>query len=154
MNTIALLDAVKARHGLKSDYAAAELLGMTRSQISRYRNGQDFFGDEVAIKVASLLGEDPGLILLHVHAERAKDDTSRAVWRGLTARLKGGAVAAGVAMFCGGWTGGPDGGAIAAPLPGDQGQSVYYVKRLLRLIRLRLAKLNPATLTGFGLASA
>jgi len=140
MGTISLLDTLKARHGLASDYAAAKLLGITTAQVSRYRTGRDHFGDEISLRVAALLGEDPGAVLAQVHADRAKDPAARAAWLGLLARLRSGTVAAGVASLCF-FGGGPDGGAIAA-LPSCTSvpaASVSYVKWLLRL----LARLIP-----------
>lgn len=114
MKTVQLLDAVRAKHKLPSDYAAAGLLGLTRAQISRYRNGKDFFGDEVALRVAALLEADPAVIVADMHAERARDEQGRALWLGISERLRAAGVAAVVLLSLGFWTGGPDGGAYAS----------------------------------------
>lgn len=154
MSTVALLDAVKVRHGLGSDYAAASLLGLTRSQVSRYRSGKDYFGDEVALRVAALLGEDAAAVLADVHAERAKDEGTRAVWRGLAARLRGGAVAAGVGLVVG-FSGGPDALAAAPSPEGGAVGSLYIMSTRLRRLLQRLAHLvKPPIWAGPELASA
>jgi transcriptional regulator with XRE-family HTH domain len=86
--TIDWLDAAKAKHGL-SDYALAPLLGVSKAQMSRYRNGHDTLSDDVALKLADLLGMDPKAIIGCAHAERAKTDGARKFWErfGATAGL-------------------------------------------------------------------
>lgn len=87
MKTQEMLDAVKSRAGISSDYAAAQLLGVTRAQMSRYRNGKDYPGDDQAMKIADLLAIDAGFIVSCIHAERASTDTTRALWEGIARRL-------------------------------------------------------------------
>lgn len=96
MRTIALLDAVKARQKLPSDYAAAAALGLTRSQVSRYRTGLDFMSDEVAARAAALAGADPLVCIADCHAERAATPEAAALWRAMAKRLQ--AVAAVLAL--------------------------------------------------------
>lgn len=83
------IDAIKARHNLPSDYAAAKALGVTRSAVSKYRSGADSFADHVALRAASLLEIDPGEILIDCQMERAPDPATRAAWGALLARLGG-----------------------------------------------------------------
>lgn len=85
--TTEFLDAVKCLKELNSDYSLAPVLGITRSQVSRFRNGKDFLGDSTAIKIAELLEIDPAFVIACAHAERAKESTEKAVWQGLAARL-------------------------------------------------------------------
>lgn len=92
------LDAIKARHQLPSDYAAAKALGVTRTSVSRYRNGSDTFADTVAIRVAELLDMDPAEVLIDCQMERAPDPATRAAWGALLARLGG--HAAGFFLAC------------------------------------------------------
>lgn len=84
-STHEFLQAVKARHSVKSDYALAPLLGVTRASISRLQSGKDFMGDSTAIKVAKLLEIDARYVLACTHAERAKEETEKAVWQGFAA---------------------------------------------------------------------
>ncbi|MFM2450810.1 MAG: hypothetical protein RIS44_3260 [Pseudomonadota bacterium] len=131
MNTIELLDAVRTAKNLPSDYAAAAALGLTRSQVSKFRLGKCQMGDETAARAAELIGADPGAVLASMYAARARDDGTRALWRSVAERLQRGAVAACVILSLGFWSGGPDGGALAstaAPAPASQqSHPVYYV---------------------------
>lgn len=123
-STTKWLDLAKDQLGL-SDYALAPMLGVTRSQMSRYRNGHDFLSDDAAIKLAGLLGlENPAPIIASAHAERAKSDDARLFWE----RLAG--VAASLAMCV---------GVVSAPSPAEaraashsaesNASSVYYVNK-------------------------
>lgn len=87
MKTAEYLDAIKARHNLPSDYAAAKLIGVTRSAVSRYRHGADSFADPVALRVAELLDLDPASVLIDCQMERAPDPATRAAWGALLARI-------------------------------------------------------------------
>lgn len=80
-STVDFLDALKARHDLKSDYALAKLLGTSRSVVSRYRTGTDTFGEEMALKVAALLDTPAGYILSCIAEERTKCPQVKAAWR-------------------------------------------------------------------------
>lgn len=139
MNTVQLLDAVRTAKNLPSDYAAAAALGLTRSQVSRYRVGKDFMSDETARRAAELIGADPAVLMAQMHAERSKDNETRAVWRSIAERLQRAGVAACVILSLGFWSGGPDGGAfagVAAPSPAfSQGPTVYYVNLIVHLLR-------------------
>jgi len=98
--TVEFLDALKAKTGAPSDYALAPILGVTRSAVSRYRNEKDYFSDEMALKVASILEIEPFIVLAAVHAERAKTEPEKAAWKSMFERLGGmaAAVVLGIAM--------------------------------------------------------
>ncbi len=87
--TVELLDRVKTHCNIPSDYALAKELGVTQQTVSRYRVGKDYFSDSTAIKVAELLDQDPGVIAASAHAERAKTDRERDLWRGIIKKLGG-----------------------------------------------------------------
>ncbi|WP_060013245.1 helix-turn-helix domain-containing protein [Burkholderia ubonensis] len=76
------LDAVKARLDLPSDYAAAKVLGVTRSAVSAYRNGRATFDDDVAFLVADILDVNPLEVIVSSRAERAKSEDQRHAWEG------------------------------------------------------------------------
>lgn len=121
--TIDFLDALKARQGGVSDYAIAKKLGLTCGAVSIWRNGKGYFDDSTSIRVAELLEIEPAIVIASVHAERAKSESEKAVWREILEKLGG--VAAGVLLTIG-----------AATLPVQQAEasvlnsvhSVYYVK--------------------------
>src|SRR6218665_1049183 len=117
MNRIDFLDRVKEVHSLRSDYALAPVLGASRPQGSKYRNGKDHLSDSTAIRIASLLDLDPAYVLACIHAERASNDAVRAVWLKAADTMSrlGHAAALGflaflASLFIGG---GPDGAAMA-----------------------------------------
>lgn len=113
------LDAAKQQHGL-SDYALAPLLGVSRSEMSNYRNGRAYLSDDVAIKLAELLGmDDPSLIIASAHAERAKSPAAKAFWE------RWAAVAASVVFAVG--LGSSPSPSQAQTVKSEIGQSVYYV---------------------------
>lgn len=92
------LDQVKARYGLKSDYALAGKLGLTRSMVSAYRNGKRMLGEEVAVKVADLLELPPGYVLACIEAERSHVPAIRKAWEDLADLVKRHGAAAAVAL--------------------------------------------------------
>ena len=98
-STTKWLDKAKEHLGL-SDYALAPLIGVSKSQMSRYRTGLDFLSDDAAIKLAELLGMDsPAQIIASAHAERAKSAEVREFWSAWAERLGG--IAAGVFLAVG-----------------------------------------------------
>lgn len=66
------IDRVKKTTGIDSDYGAAKALGVSRTTISTYRSRPSTLDEDVAIKVANVLGEKPEAILLDQFAERVK----------------------------------------------------------------------------------
>ncbi|AKU11556.1 hypothetical protein AzCIB_1655 [Azoarcus sp. CIB] len=79
-----MLDELKARYGLSSDYALAKFLGHKgQSRISNYRSGRSQFDDEEAVKVAALLEKNPAYVFACTHAERTKSAAQRRVWESI-----------------------------------------------------------------------
>lgn len=97
MKTNQLLDEVKRRHSLESDYALAKLLGWPTSRISIYRAGRRTLDEETALELAELAGLEAGLVLAWMAAERAeradRPEVARA-WQRLARRAVGVLVAA------------------------------------------------------------
>ena len=126
--TIQFIDAVKSKHGIASDYALAKFLEVKQQTVSGYRQGKVFLGDETAIKVAKVLEVEPASVLAAVHAERAKTEEEKAVWKLIYEKLGGIAAGALIAITA----------SSAVPTPAsaaDKGlaNSVYYVKSRRRL---------------------
>jgi plasmid maintenance system antidote protein VapI len=84
--TIQLLDAVKAKYGIDSDYALAKQLMITRQTISHLRAGDRFIGEDVALQVAQALDVSPAYVLSCAAAERATGDKKK-VWERVAKRL-------------------------------------------------------------------
>jgi len=72
MRTREYLDEVRRALGLPSDNQAAIRIGVTPASVSAWRNGRGTMGTAEAVKVAQLLGMNPGVVLCDTHAERAE----------------------------------------------------------------------------------
>jgi len=70
-----------------SDYALAARIGVTKQQMSKYQSGEDYPGEEVAIRIADALDLDHGYVLACIAAERSKSEQAKKAWLSLTARL-------------------------------------------------------------------
>lgn len=80
MRTAEYLDLVRATLHLPSDYALQKPLGITKSQLSKYRTGADSLSDGIALRVAEICQLDAVRVLLDMHMERAKSPEIRAAW--------------------------------------------------------------------------
>jgi len=78
--TVELLDAVKRRHQLTSDYQLAKFLGISPSRLGNYRKGRSRPDDAMCIAVADALGIERGRVLAIVAAERAQSDQAKKEW--------------------------------------------------------------------------
>ncbi|GAB1720272.1 MAG: hypothetical protein NTAFB09_20030 [Nitrosospira sp.] len=78
--TLDFLDDIKATKQITSDYAPAKILDTRHTNISHYRNGRSRFDGLMCVKVAKVLGIDPGYVMACMEAERAKNDEVRKVW--------------------------------------------------------------------------
>ncbi|WP_354682637.1 DUF3693 domain-containing protein [Cupriavidus necator] len=85
--TLEFLEAVRAKLGGASDYAIAKELDISRSAVSKYRNGLGGFDDETAVKVARVLDIDPAAVVTAAHAERTKNPELRRIWASLADRF-------------------------------------------------------------------
>jgi hypothetical protein len=82
------LDLVRESIGAPSDYALQKPLGLSKSMLSRYRNDQDAFSDETALRVAELCKISPSRVLVDMHVERSKTPEVRAVWADLMMKME------------------------------------------------------------------
>ncbi|HYC45363.1 MAG TPA: hypothetical protein VED01_07725 [Burkholderiales bacterium] len=90
--TIDFLDAVRARHGIRSDYQLAKFLGTTQPLVSAYRTGRARMGEDMCLKVAAALDLPAGYVLAVNAAERAKRTEVRKAWQGVARKLAGAAL--------------------------------------------------------------
>jgi transcriptional regulator with XRE-family HTH domain len=136
------LDQAKKQHGI-SDYALAPKLGISRSQMSKYRGGGDFLSDDAAIKLAEILGmESPAEIIASAHAERSKSVEVKAFWSQWADKLSG--VAASILLtsgLVGGLGASPDAQA-AGSSPIDSSQKLQDIHRI-KYARRRKDRFNP-----------
>jgi transcriptional regulator with XRE-family HTH domain len=93
INIAALLDKAKVIHSLKSDYKLALVMGVQQSSLRNYRTGKTLPDERVIGKICELTGDDPGLLLAEIEAQRAKSDEARAMWSDIAKRLTAAAAA-------------------------------------------------------------
>lgn len=92
MKTVEILDAVKQRHGLTSDYKLAKLLKTSPQKISNWRAGRTLPGTLSCFAIAEALGEQPAGIIALVELERAENGEEKAdaeEWKGWVKKLGG-----------------------------------------------------------------
>lgn len=80
MNTIEYIAKAKAALGIKSDYALAAHLGITRSYMSSLSTGKEPMSNKLARQFAQILEIPVGIAVLDAERERAKDTDMRAIW--------------------------------------------------------------------------
>lgn len=94
-----LLDEVKRRHGLPSDYKLGIVLGLSKNAVGQYRKGVSRPDDNVACRIAELLEMDAAYVVACMHAERSKEPELKTLWLSMAKRLSAPAAAAIVAFF-------------------------------------------------------
>jgi DNA-binding transcriptional regulator YdaS (Cro superfamily) len=94
MNTVDFLDGIRVKHGLRSDYMVAKLLGVSTQNVSHWRSGSRTMGPDACLKVAELLSIKPEFVLASVAAERAQGPEERSAWERAAAALAACLVAA------------------------------------------------------------
>lgn len=75
--TVMLLDTLKRKNGLSSDYAAAKALGRTPANVSNWRKEKDQMSPDAVAVAAPLAGLDPAATVAKIEAERAQTEPAR-----------------------------------------------------------------------------
>ena len=86
MNSAKFLDAIKKKHGIQTDYRLSQILEISHSRISMYRNGKREFDEDTCVLVAMELDEPMEYVMAEIQAVRASRTKHEAAWRRL-ARL-------------------------------------------------------------------
>jgi hypothetical protein len=84
MTAAEYMDALQLKLGVNSDYAVARVIGVSRQAASRYRLGMGHFDDEIARKVGEILEIHPGIVMLHMYADRTRDEGIKELWKDIT----------------------------------------------------------------------
>ncbi len=128
-----LLDQVKDKHGIRSDYKLAPFLGVTQHTIANWRHRRSRPDDVALAKIAELAGVDPvdaQVLAVQYQIERSQNEGVRKLWEGIALRLQTGAAHAGflAALAVSLFLGASPRAVEASPLPHDDATSVRYVK--------------------------
>jgi transcriptional regulator with XRE-family HTH domain len=86
-----ILDAVKAKHAITSDYKLAMFLGVGAGNLRNYRHGRSLPDELMCERLAVALGEEPEFLLAEIQCQRAANDDAARLWRRVADRLRGGA---------------------------------------------------------------
>lgn len=81
LTTKQILDLIKKKYDLTSDYQLFKFTGWGQSTISNYRKKPQYLSDAHAIQAANLLEMPAGFIMSCIHAERAKNKTVKEEWK-------------------------------------------------------------------------
>lgn len=82
-----VLERVKAQQGLKSDYMVGKVCGINQQTVSNWRTGRSFPDEKMCLILAEAASIDPGFLVASMQAQRAKDETARAIWLQVAERL-------------------------------------------------------------------
>lgn len=85
-----VLDTIKKVKNIGSDYKLAMYVGLGDSNLRNYRHGRSFPDAKTCQKLAAALGENPGLLIVEMQAQREKDQETRALWETIAKRLQNG----------------------------------------------------------------
>lgn len=94
----AYLDEAIERGIAKNSADLARELGVSRSALSEWRAERNSPNDDQAVRLAELLGKDPGELLAECGAARAKTPETRKAWERIAARMAGATMAGLMAM--------------------------------------------------------
>lgn len=136
------LETLKAKTGAPSDYKLAQILDITRQQMSNYRTRGEQFGEETCMKVASILEIDPVIVMAEVQMEKAKNEQAKAAWKMLFERLGGVAASLLIATTLGAMTPTNANAGAASSVDVTSNNSVYYVKSTKRRARQTKRKID------------
>jgi len=81
------LDECIDRGLARNDSDIGRKIGATRAAISDWRVGRSHPNDDMAVRLADLLGKDPGELLAECGAARAKTPETRRAWERVAARM-------------------------------------------------------------------
>lgn len=121
----------------KNDSETARKIGVTRAAVSDWRVGRRAPDDDQAVKLAELLGKDPGELLAECGAARAKTPETRRAWERVAARMAASGITACALIMSVGQT--PDAQASAGQTIDNLSLTVFrsarrYILRLLSLV--------------------
>jgi hypothetical protein len=82
-----VLDSIKERHGLKSDYKLSLFLGVADGSIRNFRHGRTLPDERICGLLAAAAGIDPLILTAQVQAQRSKTAEARSMWEQIAERL-------------------------------------------------------------------
>lgn len=83
-----LLDGVKSRQSIPSDYKLAAFLGVVPGAVKHWRHGRSLPDARVASRIAAALQLDPDVLVAELEAQRAQTEETRNQWQRIAERLQ------------------------------------------------------------------
>lgn len=96
-----LLDAVKAKRQIPSDYKLAMYLGVAQATVQNWRHSRSLPDQRALERLAVELGMDPDVLILQVESQRAANESARLAWLRIAQRLQAGAAQLAVLVVVG-----------------------------------------------------
>jgi len=87
-----ILDELKSRYDIESDYKLSQKLNVSRSRVSSWRNGTATVQDDVAATIDNLLKLPTGVTSLEMHAKRSNCPAISDTFHELAKKLAAGAL--------------------------------------------------------------
>ena len=84
-----LLNAVKSKLCVKSDYRLAIVINMSKKTVSGYRHNNIYIGDKTLSTIAGILTIDECILYAAIQTERTKEPSCKMVWQAIYNRLGG-----------------------------------------------------------------
>ncbi|WP_426303883.1 hypothetical protein ACN9MJ_12750 [Acidovorax facilis] len=94
-----VLNTIRDRHALKSDYAIGKALNISLPVISGWRHGKSLPDERMCQKLAEAAGIDPLVLAASMQAQRSKTTEARSMWEAIAERLQMAAHGAAAAVF-------------------------------------------------------
>lgn len=82
-----LIERTKAAIGAETDYRLAKVLGVSHTTLIHWRTGASRPDDLAVQQMSALIGCDPARVVAFIHADRARDPETRALWLRIAAKL-------------------------------------------------------------------
>ena len=94
-----VLNRIKERHGLKSDYQICKMIETSTALMSGWRSGKSLPDERYCQKLAEAAGIDPLVLAASMQSQRSKTEEARSLWAMVAERLQMLPQALAAAMF-------------------------------------------------------
>lgn len=88
LSFLTVVDLIKERHSMKSDYAVCKAFGLSPQNFSNWRSGRSHPDERMCQILAEAAGIDPLVLAAHMQAQRSKTEEARSLWAMVAERLQ------------------------------------------------------------------
>lgn len=85
---LTVVDQIKNRHDLKSDYAVCKTFGLSPQNFSNWRSGRSHPDEKMCGILAEAAGIDPLVLAASMQSQRSKTEEARSLWAMVAERLQ------------------------------------------------------------------